>query len=348
MKNVGNHFFAAIPFKLIDAAGDGNITPSMLAVMIFLYRWADWKGGQVKRTSAGAIAQFCQGKWSERTIQDALKRLEEMGYITRHFKKGSRKWYPVTIHNYITSVKHPVTGPDGKPKRDADGRLVTTVKMEPINIKKIKGWDEDEDESLREDCADCTDGSSDQGSEDFSHDSSDEATEDRSDNTNPKRSRHNGKSSQDNQTDPLTTAKTSRSKFRDGSSSVSCSRHELQEWAEEIARKLEPESKYLGASVQKLLEFLSTTDESARKCIWDAVSEPLVMARLKKANESKMGYLIDSVKKGYVSQWLEKAEKERAKQRKRSLRDAAAFPDDVSETIDYDGVVDEETDEELD
>jgi hypothetical protein len=322
MKNIGNHFFAAIPFRLIDAAGDGNIKPSMLAVMIMLYRWANWKTGRVKRTSAGAIAQFCQGKWSERTIQDALKKLEELGYITRHFKKGSHKWYPVTIHNYIASVKHPVMGPDGKPERDADGRLVTTVKMEPINVKKIKGWDEDEDESLQEDCADCSDGSSDEGLEDGSHDSSDEASADCSDNTNHKRSRHNRKLSGKKQTDPITKTKTSRSKSKFKLSSVNSSKQEIQEWAEEIARKLEPDSKYRGDSVKKLMDFLSTADESARTCISDAVSEPLVMARLSEATDSKMGYLIDAVRKGYVSQWLEKAEKEKAKQRKRALKDA--------------------------
>ena len=345
MKNVETHFFAAIPFKLIDAAGDGDITPSMLAVMIMLYRWANWKTGKVKRTSARAIAQFCQGKWSERTIQDALKKLEELGYISRHFKKGSHKWYRVTIHNYIASVKHPVMGPDGKPQRDADGRLITTVKMEPINVKKIEGWEEDEDESLPEDCDDCSDGPSDEGSEDGSQDSLDEASADGSDNTNYKRSRYNRKLSGKKQNDPLTTTKTGRSRSRVRLNSVNSSIQDDKQWAEEIARKLDPESKYHGDSVKKLMDFLSTADESDRTCILDAVSQPLVMARLNKATDTKMGYLIDSVKKGYASQWLEKAERKRKKQAKRALRDAA-LADEASEMVDDDSVVDVETESE--
>ena len=250
----------------------------------------------------------------------------------------------MTIHNYIASVKHRVTGPDGKPQRDADGRLITTVKMEPINVKKIEGWEEDEDEWLQED-ADCSDGSSDEGSEDGSQDSLDEASEDGSDNTNYKRSRYNRKLSGKKQNDPLTTTKTGRSRSRVKSNSVNSSIQDDKQWAEEIARKLEPDGKYHGDSVKKLMDFLSTADESDRTCILDAVSQPLVMARLNNADDSKMGYLIDSVKKGYASQWLEKAERKRKKQAKRALRDAA-LADEASEMVDDDSVVDVERESE--
>jgi hypothetical protein len=152
----GNHFFAAVPYRLIDSLGDGDISPSMLAVMILLYRWADWKTGKVKHTSAKAIARFCGGKWSERTIQEDMRRLEKMGYIARDLTLGSHKWYGVTIHNYIAAVKHAVKGVDGRPEKDAEGRIITAVKMEPINIKKIDGWSEEEEDSLRGDCADAS------------------------------------------------------------------------------------------------------------------------------------------------------------------------------------------------
>jgi hypothetical protein len=138
--NKDTPLFAAIPFSLIDAAGDGDITQSMLAVMVFLYRWAKWETGRVKRTSAPAIASWCQGKWSEKTIQDAMLRLERQGYITRENTPGSHETYPVVIHNYVAKVRRPVVGPDrqagagrgragrhcgehGADKRKADGDL---------------------------------------------------------------------------------------------------------------------------------------------------------------------------------------------------------------------------------
>lgn len=35
-----------------------------------------------------------------KNLPNSLKRLEEMGWITRHMTPGSHKWYSVTIHNY--------------------------------------------------------------------------------------------------------------------------------------------------------------------------------------------------------------------------------------------------------
>jgi hypothetical protein len=145
--------FAAIPFSLIDAAGDGDITQSMLAVMVFLYRWAKWETGRVNRTSAPAIASWCQGKWSEKTIQDALLRLERQGYITRENTPGSHKTYPVVIHNYVAKVRHHVVGPDGKLERDGDGRHVTAASMELINERQTVTWAEAQQGALRRACA---------------------------------------------------------------------------------------------------------------------------------------------------------------------------------------------------
>jgi hypothetical protein len=145
--------FAAIPFSLIDAAGDGDITQSMLAVMVFLYRWAKWETGRVNRTSAPAIASWCQGKWSEKTIQDAMLRLERQGYITRENMPGSHKTYPVVIHNYVAKVRRRVVGPDGKLERDGDGRHVTAASMELINERQTVTWAEAQQGALRRACA---------------------------------------------------------------------------------------------------------------------------------------------------------------------------------------------------
>ena len=123
---------------------------------------------------------------------------------------------------------------------------------------------------------------------------------------------------------------------------------ELTDWAEIIARKLEPDRKYVGDSVKRLLDFLSHADESARTCISDAVSDPLVLLRLNQATDSKVGYLIDSVEKGYVTQWLEKAEKERDKRRKHSSPDAAVPPDEVSKVVNCVSFADLESIEGLD
>jgi hypothetical protein len=93
-------FDVRIPQFLIDQLKRGEITASMLTTMTLLYSWANWKTGRVRNASAGGLRTASQKAYSERTFSDALKRLEEMGWITRHMIHGSHKDYPITLHNY--------------------------------------------------------------------------------------------------------------------------------------------------------------------------------------------------------------------------------------------------------
>jgi hypothetical protein len=99
---MNNHFEfdVRIPQFLIDQLKRGEITASMLVTMTLLYSWANWKTGRVRNASAGGLRTASQKAYSERTFSDSLKRLEEMGWITRHMILGSHKDYPITLHNY--------------------------------------------------------------------------------------------------------------------------------------------------------------------------------------------------------------------------------------------------------
>ncbi len=79
---------------------EGHLTPAMLLTMCILYNWANWDTGRVKNVSAGGLHTWTRKAYSERTFSEALRKLELMGWITRHMKQGSHKSYPVTIHNY--------------------------------------------------------------------------------------------------------------------------------------------------------------------------------------------------------------------------------------------------------
>lgn len=93
-------FDVRIPDALIQQMMDGEITCSMLVTMTLLYKWANWATGRVRFCSAGGLVTATHKAYSERTFQVCLQKLDEMGWITRHMVRGSRKDYPVTIHNY--------------------------------------------------------------------------------------------------------------------------------------------------------------------------------------------------------------------------------------------------------
>ncbi len=93
-------FDVRIPAVLIEQMMQGEITCAMLVTMTILYKWSNWNTGRVRRVCASSLQLASQKAYSERTFQDSLKRLEEMGWITRYMTRGSHKWYPVTIHNY--------------------------------------------------------------------------------------------------------------------------------------------------------------------------------------------------------------------------------------------------------
>ena len=70
-----NNHFARIPFTMFDAMEKGEITLCMLLVMIWLYRWADWSTGVVRKTSADRLVWATHGAFHKRTFQQALDNL---------------------------------------------------------------------------------------------------------------------------------------------------------------------------------------------------------------------------------------------------------------------------------
>jgi hypothetical protein len=115
-------FDVRISAELLNQLHEGGITPSMLLTMTCLYNWADWGTGRVKNASAGGLHTWTLKAYSERTFSEALRKLEWMGWITRHMKRGSHRSYAVTIHNY-------------KVMDDAG-------KVQVINPKNITIWEE--------------------------------------------------------------------------------------------------------------------------------------------------------------------------------------------------------------
>ena len=97
---MNSDFDVRIPQELIDQLRRGEITGSMLTTMTLLCSLANWRTGRVRYVSAGGLKTLSQGAYCEKTFQDAMQRLEKMGWITRHMTPGSHKDYPVTIHNY--------------------------------------------------------------------------------------------------------------------------------------------------------------------------------------------------------------------------------------------------------
>ena len=94
------HFDVRIPAVLIEQMMQGEITCAMLVTMTILYKWSNWSTGTVRAVCASSLHLASHKAYSEKTFQESLKRLEEIGWITRQMTLGSHKWYPVTIHNY--------------------------------------------------------------------------------------------------------------------------------------------------------------------------------------------------------------------------------------------------------
>ncbi|MBZ5671370.1 MAG: hypothetical protein LAO04_16770 [Acidobacteriia bacterium] len=101
--------FTKVYWDQIDGLKRGNFTVPMLLTMALLHRYADWKTGELEYTSAATLVTLSRGAYAERTFSEALRRLEKMGYITRHMEPGSHDTFPVTIHNFEVVE----TGEDG-------------------------------------------------------------------------------------------------------------------------------------------------------------------------------------------------------------------------------------------
>jgi hypothetical protein len=95
-----------IPKRLFEQLRSGTITVPMFMTMAELYQWSDWHTGKVAYASAGGLRKATDNACPLRTIQRGMKRLEEMGLITRHIIEGSHEDYSVTIHNYKWLDEH--------------------------------------------------------------------------------------------------------------------------------------------------------------------------------------------------------------------------------------------------
>jgi hypothetical protein len=110
MSKLNFEYDVRIPAAMITQMMEGEITASMLLTMNMLYLWSNWNTGKVRRVCASSLCYASSEAFSANTFSEALRRLEWMGWITRHMKPGSHKWYPVTIHNYkMTETKDGVT-----------------------------------------------------------------------------------------------------------------------------------------------------------------------------------------------------------------------------------------------
>jgi hypothetical protein len=121
-----DQFFARIPYDLFDARRQNIITSLQFDIMVLLHRWANWHTGIVRTCSADRLQRAMgdlQKPPSERTIQRHLQGLHEAGWVYSHYKKGSKKPYPVDINNFM-----PV----------ADGDAGVTV----IRPTTVKDWEE--------------------------------------------------------------------------------------------------------------------------------------------------------------------------------------------------------------
>jgi len=99
--------YTAFPNQLFDDLVQGKIDNMMFNILVWLYRRANWKSGIAVRASSQQIRAELWGGWtyeknppSERTVQEKLRRLADMGYIVSHHTAGRRGTYSISINNY--------------------------------------------------------------------------------------------------------------------------------------------------------------------------------------------------------------------------------------------------------
>jgi len=102
-----NTTYTAFPNQLFDDLVQGKIDNTMFNLLVWLYRRALWKNGIATRASSQQMIAELWGGWtyeknppSERTIQEKLRRLVQMGYIVSHHTAGRRGTYSISINNY--------------------------------------------------------------------------------------------------------------------------------------------------------------------------------------------------------------------------------------------------------
>lgn len=145
--NMNFDFDIRIPDILVQQMMDGEITCAMLVTMVILRKWSNWDTGIVRRVCASSLCYAANEAYSVRTFQDALLRLEKMGWITRQIVNGSHKWYPVVIHNYKwvgvcgdqKCCPKPEKGDSGEPAGKVHILNPKKIKVSEISAKTICG-----------------------------------------------------------------------------------------------------------------------------------------------------------------------------------------------------------------
>jgi hypothetical protein len=93
------NLFIPIPGDVF-ADFDGRLTPTAWSVLSVIYRQVDFETG-LWNGSAAKVAAAWGGQLEERTIQRAIKRLHDLGYIKSFHRRGHRHNYRVAIEGYI-------------------------------------------------------------------------------------------------------------------------------------------------------------------------------------------------------------------------------------------------------
>jgi len=122
-----------MPRKFAEMLMRSEITGSMYLTMSMLYTWANWKTGIVDRVSAQSLETSTNHVLSSGAYQDALKRWDDTGYITRYIIRGSRMMYRVKIHNFRARLKM-----KDKESGEIVTRTCTINKLEPITYDEFK------------------------------------------------------------------------------------------------------------------------------------------------------------------------------------------------------------------
>ena len=122
-----------MPRKFAEMLMRSEITGSMYLTMSMLYTWANWKTGIVDRVSAQGLETSTNHVLSAGAYQDALKRRDDTGYITRYIIHGSRLMYRVKIHNFKVRFKM-----KDKESGEIVTRTCTINKLEPITYGEFK------------------------------------------------------------------------------------------------------------------------------------------------------------------------------------------------------------------
>ena len=136
----------------------GNFTLAMWVALGLMRTWANYNTGVVPYVSATGLNTIVHNQISTAAFHEALRRLEAMGYITRHWIKGEKGSYEVTLHNFEVTK-----WTEDKPPE---------MYIETINEKKILTWKQARKQAkrLKSPTDEATDQPTDRPTDDFAAD----------------------------------------------------------------------------------------------------------------------------------------------------------------------------------